>query len=296
MPIVVGGTEYLIPPVKGWKAARAVKLIGRLGDRLPKLMDEMNVYQREFSEKHYREITRDEALSIAADSQAARELRIAELRSEDPEGHKEFIEALEVSHSWAERLTDKGGVLGPEGKDSIRMPDRPGNETVALVMVGKVADIAEAELIELLGLMVTDNEEAWRKKQQGGLEQVDRLIVENGEKLMWEGDLEEIAEFALQSVDALTSQLQRRRDHLGKLASRVRKWLPFDLGEKETDPATSPTPPPSSEPSETKPKESPSTSDSSSSSSTSSPPPTDGTNGEPSTPDPTTPTSATLPS
>lgn len=254
MGVKVGDGEVVIEPFKGYKGARAGRLFGRISRHWPEIVDKMAEFRRGYGEKHYRRITRAMAETRSVADQVTDESLTDEQR-------EELQSVMDRTAAMYQRLLD--GEL--KEKPHVDLPEVPSQAEEIAAVFGDVFKVAEKELLELLALLVTPNRDLKKAYKDGGDAAVDALLVEVGDDLLFDADLEDLVALAVEGYEVLRAQLDVKGSAMGKLLSLI------GSGGRTTS-----VPP---QPSPTEPEPTSSTSPSTSTSpdsSTDSPAPTDG--------------------
>lgn len=186
----IGDQTYNITRFRGMKASLAGALISRTMQEQPRLQELAANFRKDFREKNTVVIT--QAMSR--------------------------LPRFKVLGFTDEDFASSGG--------SIEIPEEPDNQTIALNMFPHVFEVADRELRKLFALIVIPNSDL-AEADDG--DKVEEVLTRWGKKLMQEGDLDELLELLVISLDVLREQMLRKGGSLGKLPLPP-AWKQFLLG------------------------------------------------------------------
>lgn len=286
--VQVGDTTYTIPSVKGYKAVLASEILSGAMDQVRTVLDEVAQFRLHYGDSHKERITRDQAATravearrLAADARALladppqmRALVQANNKEEldaafDDEQREQLVErflengaanlqrraeALDASAAASEQLLQNMG-----DDPHVEWPASPDPWEVYMFGFPKGLAIAKDEVLKLIALVVIDNKALRKAHHDGDVAQVHRELLELGEELLWEGELEELVALAALAGDVLEEKFEKSRSAVGKLhALYERATNPTQQTEEQTpEPTPGATDSSSSSPTSSTPSESP---------------------------------------
>lgn len=157
-------------------------------------------------------------LAIAAVTRIGREVPdiMADVSKEFTKKHTITV-TKEMSRlpRWA-LFTDKDFSDGP-----IEVPNPPEPQDVIMSSLPRLLEEARKEVIRLLAILVIPNAEL---KAADQIDAVDEALDKFHDTLLYEAEIDEIAELCLAAADVLQDQLKDRGSRLGKLMGEILSW------------------------------------------------------------------------
>jgi len=96
----------------------------------------------------------------------------------------------------------------------IEIPGVPGIEDIVFAVFPSVFEVAETEIVKLLALIAIPNSELKKADED---DQLDDALTKYGRDLLYEGDLDQLAELVIIAYEMLAEQFAGKQDRLGKL-------------------------------------------------------------------------------
>jgi len=112
-----------------------------------------------------------------------------------------------------------------------------------MVALPELFDNARKETVRLLAILVVPNDELRAADKEGGTAEVNDLLDKYEDLLLYDCEIDEIADLVIVAYDVLDDQLSDKRDRLGKIIRTTMKMLRGQLGThqdtQEPTPSTS---------------------------------------------------------
>lgn len=264
--VTLGGNERTLPPVTGRKMAMLGRIVRDITKQAPDLLTELGEFNKTYEREHVVELSRTQALMRYA-PQPMVTITI------DPETREEKLDPV---------LKDGEPVMQPGRLDHlteedwqasgnrIAFPEEPSLFEQIAAVFPTAFDAAEAELVQLIGLMVVDNHELNDAAREGSARD---KVKEEGEKLLDEFEFDDLLELLVVAFETIQNSYARKAEKLGDRLGKL--WMMLGIRGL-----------PTSEPSESSSSSSEQSSTTSPTSSTDSDPPTAGPPTTPSTESP----------
>lgn len=170
----IGEHDVTIQPFRGFKAVRAAKIVASATQAIRRLIDEVADFRRVYAERHEIVITK--------------QLNVAQ------------------GYGYPDRAFDESGEL--------RLPGAAGDSEVMAAVFPTVVELAERELIDLLALALTPNNELRLAWDNGD---VDEAIKPYRAVVLHDAELPQLIELTGKVAELLRSELTGLGDAVGKL-------------------------------------------------------------------------------
>lgn len=226
--VTLNGKAFKVERFKALKAVLAIASVTRISREVPDILARA---LKEYSSRNTISLTRDMA------------------RLPRWEGHG---------------FTDEDFEAAPDGKIELPAASMSSQEQI-LVALPELFENARQETVRLLSILIVPNSELREADKEGGTPEVNEKLDQYKDLLLYDCDLDEVAELAAVAYEVLEDQLADKKDRLGKMVRTTARLLGRQLSTPE-----SPTTP-------EEPLTSRTSSSSSPTSSTDLPTPTDGT-------------------
>lgn len=174
--IKIGDTEYTIRPFKGFKFVRAGRIVARVSDQWKDVIKSMAAWTAEYESENM--------------------LRIS----------PEMTRQRETFGISDEQF---------EGKQFVEIPNSPTVEEQLIGVLPAVLDLAETQVMQLLGLIIAPNEELRKQEREGD---VNAYLKSLGDQVLYEGDADMILELAETAYEVLQDQFEGKGEKLLPLA------------------------------------------------------------------------------
>lgn len=174
--IKIGDTEYTIRPFKGFKFVRAGRIVARVSEQWKEVIKSMASWTAEYESQNM--------------------LRIS----------PEMTRQRETFGISDEQF---------EGKQFVEIPNSPTVEEQLIGVLPAVLDLAETQVMQLLGLIIAPNEELRKQEREGD---VNEYLKSLGDQVLYEGDADVILELAETAYEVLQDQFEGKGEKLLPLA------------------------------------------------------------------------------
>lgn len=258
----IGQQVVKLERLSSFKVVRGSKALSRITKLVSGLDEQIQKFVSSYREANTEVITRAQLMyRQAAEEAALVNRRRAELEA-DEQPEEEIERALErYRHELSAHRLEIPDEVWKSEDNKLELHRDPTPMQIGAVVLPHVIDSAEGEVLRLLALIVTPDEELRAAKRAGNL---DEVLAQKADELLFDAEIEDLLELAAVATEVLSEKLR------GK-ALRLRAAWQKLTGASSEEPAKAET-------SETSGKSSNSTS------STDSPPPTDGQPTSPSSP------------
>jgi len=102
-----------------------------------------------------------------------------------------------------------------------------------MVALPELFDNARKETVRLLAILVVPNDELRAADKEGGTAEVNDLLDKYEDLLLYDCEIDEIADLVIVAYDVLDDQLSDKRDRLGKIIRTTVKMLRGQLGTRQ---------------------------------------------------------------
>lgn len=202
--IQLGDTEYTIRPFKGFKFIRAGRIVARVSEQWKEVIKSMATWTREYESQNTLRIT------------------------------PEMTQQRATFGLTDEQFAEKGYV---------EIPNSPTFEEQLIGVLPSVLDLAETQVMQLLGLIIAPNEELRRQEREGD---VNEYLKSLGDTVLYEGDADMILELAETAYAVLQDQFSGKGEKLLPLAKaffnrgKQQEQKEIEKEKSEQKPTTSP--------------------------------------------------------
>lgn len=180
--VEIGEKDYTIQRFRGLKAILAVAAVTRIAREVPDIMSD-----------------------VVKDYQKRNTVVVTEVMSRIPRWSGFSTEDFDA----AEKDT---------GRREIEIPSPMGENEQILQSLPKLLEEARREVIRLLAILIIPNSEL---KEADKEDRVEAALDEYKDLLLYDAELDQLADLALAAQDVLAEQLGDRRERLGKLVAAV---------------------------------------------------------------------------
>lgn len=182
--IVVGETTYTIQRFRGLKAIMAGALVARIMKQMPTLQDDVLEFRQKFMKENSIKVTR----------------------------------AMRNMPQWAWLGLEESDFDNVEG-GVIEIPEEPNGQAVFMHIFPDAWELAQAELMRFVALLVIPNQEL---EAADDADNVAQKLSDIGKQIVRQGTIDEILEILAVGLDVFQEQIMDKRERLGKLGE-----LPF---------------------------------------------------------------------
>lgn len=182
--VLIGDRREAVAPFTGFKVTRATRLVATIAKAYPSIIEDVATFTRDYEAQNSLRITPD----------MAKMPRFAR---------------------W--KLTQKDFAE----KGYLEIPQSPSSREQMFVALPKAIDAAEAEVGQLLALLIAPNSELLEADDAGGDEAVDEYLRKKGRALMHRAEFPQLIALAVAGVEVFGEQFRSQEEAAGKLRGAI---------------------------------------------------------------------------